>query len=505
MDPAVVARVASLDEQLIKFVDFHSGMRQRDTSWYTSMGRTVGGSEMAAIIGCNPYSTIHDVIASKVALLRGMDNWGGGGPACWWGVLFEDVIAAYTQIVLGASVRGDEICVQKYPGHRNSPDGYIVACSARNSAVAAHGLCAECESLPHARARAHTRVPVAESDSVYCLWTTDMCPTLAELPRIFLLEFKCPLSRQPTRAVPAQYRPQIWSGLAVSPVAHAGLFVDAVFRKCALSALGPGPSYDTAYNRNSRSKPATEYACADAWGLIGLYAPRASAPAWVQRGKKQPAVAADALDSLLADSGAVDGATVAARLRAAYSDGGYISVGRDSDESASAPLVLDLGSCDSRTFDTALNMFNSRQFACQRLTPCLSDGRGLDLHSEAAIAIAIDSLIDSAPAHYQLLGVLPWKLFHVVFEPVARKAGFMAEVMPIIESVHARVDAAMRSGDPDAYLRAERSAGKKAAPNADKTASASSVSASSVSASSESASSASASDIQDLFGDFKFA
>lgn len=480
MDPNVVSRAARLDAELIKFVKFHSGMRQRDASWYTSMGRSVGGSEMAAILGCNPYSTIHDVVASKVALLRGNDNWGGGGPACWWGVLFEDVIAAYTEIVLGGTVRGDEICVQRYPGHRNSPDGYIVARSARNSAVAAHGVCAECAALP-------ARAPDSESDSEYCLWTTDMCPTLAELPRIFLLEFKCPLSRQPTRAVPAQYRPQIWSGLAVSPVAHAGLFVDAVFRKCALGALGPGPDYDTAYNRNSRSKPAIEYARADAWGLIGIYAPRANAPAWVQRGKKQPTVAADALDSLLADCTAVDGATVAARLRAAYLDAGFIPVGRDGGEAPSdlpAEAVLDLGGCESRTFDTALNMFNSRQFSCQRLAPCLSDGRGLDLHSEGAIARAIDSLNQDAPAHYELLGVLPWKLFHVVIEPVARKAGFMDEVLPIIAQVHARVDAALRSGDPDAHLRAERSAGKKAAPAAVASATA---------------------DIQELFGDFQFA
>ena len=485
MDPIVASRFARLDAELTKFVKFHSGMRQRDANWYTSMGRSVGGSEMAAILGCNPYSTIHDVVASKVALLRGIDNWGGGGPACWWGVLFEDVIAAYTEILLGGTIRGDEICVQRYPGHRNSPDGYIVARSARNSAVAAHGVCAECAALP-------ARAPDAGSDSEYCLWTTDMCPTLAELPRIFLLEFKCPLSRQPARAVPAQYRPQIWSGLAVSPVAHAGLFIDAVFRKCALSALGPGPDYDTTYNRNSRSKPATAYECAAAWGLIGIYAPRANAPAWVQRGKKQATVAADALDSLLADCAAVDGATVAARLRAAYLDAGFIPVGCDSDGadsdgavSAPVPPVLDLGSCESRTFDTVLNMFNSRVFTCKRLAPCLSDGRGLDLNSESAISLAIDSLKQDAPSHYELLGVLPWKLFHLVIEPVARKAGFMDEVLPIIAQVHARVDAALRSSDPDAYLRAERSASKKAAPAA--------------------VADATAADIQDMFGDFKFA
>ena len=481
MDPVVVATAARLDTALSKFVKYHSGMRQRDASWYTSMGRTVGGSEVAAIIGCNPYSTIHDVIASKVALLRGVDNWSGGGPACWWGILFEDVIAAYTEIVLGGTVRGDEICVQRFPGHRNSPDGYIVARSARNAAIAAHAPCEFCAGL-------RNEFCADPSDGAeYTLWTTDMCPTLAELPRIFLLEFKCPLSRLPTRAVPAQYRPQIWSGLAVSPIAHAGLFVDAVFRKCALSALGPSPVYDTSYNMTSRSKPALVYKSADAWGLIGLYAPRATAPAWVLRGKKQPAQASDAVDSLL-DGGAVDGATVASRLRAAYLDAGFhpVEFARGGAGPASGPApVLDLGGCESRTFDSALNMFNSRHFYCHRLAPCLSDGRGLDLHSEAAIAAALETLVSEAPTHYELLGVLPWKLFHVVMEPVARKAKFMAEVLPIIESVHASVDAAMRAPDPDEYLRdARRRAAKKivAAPVA-----------------------APAGDIQDLFTGFSFA
>jgi hypothetical protein len=64
-----------------------------------------------------------------------------------------------------------------------------------------------------------------------------------------LLEFKCPLSRRPDGGVPKQYLPQLWSGLAVSPVAHAGLFVDVVFRKCALADLGPGPEYDREYHR----------------------------------------------------------------------------------------------------------------------------------------------------------------------------------------------------------------------------------------------------------------
>ncbi len=115
-----------LDQHLSEFVAAYDGMQQRDASWYAAMGTTVGGSELAALLGCNPYNSINGVINSKRKILSG-DNKFNGGAACWWGTLFEDVICDYVSLDIGSPVRGDNICIQRYVGHRNSPDGYIVA------------------------------------------------------------------------------------------------------------------------------------------------------------------------------------------------------------------------------------------------------------------------------------------------------------------------------------------------------------------------------------------
>ena len=485
--------IRNLDKLLRRFVAIHEGMRQRDKSWYKSMGTTVGGSEVAALLGCNPYATSHDIVASKVALLQGKDSWAGGGPACWWGVLFEDIIAMYVEIDLGMPVRGDEICVQRWPGHRNSPDGYIVARLARRAAVRAHTACASCAGATGAPSGAEgatvAHAHEAQEDDLV-LWTSDMCESLAEQAQIMLLEFKCPLSRQPTGDVPPQYRPQLWSGLAVSPVASAGLFVDAVFRRCALADLGPGPAFDVEYHR--RREPES-WPGAVAWGLIGVYAPALDAPAWVRRGWRGPAWAAGDPD---ADSKIGDAAMVAWRLRtdakaaglaeladsSGLADLSGLSVEADeSDESdladdADSPKhvlsrlgILDLGSCEKPIFDRALDMVNSRRFLSRRLKPCFRAAplplraaakelrRGLPLHTPEEVVAAIEGL-RSAPRHYELLGVVPWKLFDVAYAPVARHRDFRGLTAPLIADVHARVAAALAAPDPDAHLRAARRA-----------------------------------------------
>ena len=423
-----------LDEKLKRFVAAHSGMQQRDTSWYTAMGHTVGGSEVAALLGCNPYSNLHDVVASKVALLQGKDTWGNGGAACWWGILFEDIAAMYTEIELKSKVRGDEICVQRYPGHRNSPDGYIVAYSALLN-------------KPTLEQEPAQEPMDASSELKYSLWTSDMPLTSATLPRIFLLEFKCPLSRCPTVAVPKQYIPQIWSGLAVSPIAHAGLFIDCVFRKCALSDLGPGPIHDTEYHVKKAKGP--EYAAAAAWGLVGVYAPNLDAPRWVRFSWRRAEWAEG-------DSTDTDYAVTAWHMK---SEAKKLNMCLTNPPDLSD--LVDFGPCPARMFDQALGSITSRKFTCQRLLPCLADGRGLDLHTTDAQMAQIKILRDKAPRNYYLLGVIPWKLFEVSFTPVARRPFFMKEMAPLISEVHERVRVAMASPDPEAHLRTERRANMK--------------------------------------------
>ncbi len=416
------AERAGLEAEVEAFVAEHSGRRQRGSEWYDLMGVTVGGSELAALMGMSPYSKRADIIESKVASLGGGSTWRGGGPACWWGVLFEDVIAAYVAVDLGGAVRGDEICVCALPGHRNSPDGFIVA-----------GFCSGGPGEPPR------------------LWTTDMPPEARDLPlEPLLLEFKCPVSRRPTGGVPRQYKPQLWSGLAVSPVARRGLFVDAVFRKCGLLDLGDTPAYDAAYHR---AAPSPDWGLPLAWGLIGVYAPGLDAPPGVRRGWRGAEWAPGDPSS---DEPDADGALAGWQVHAAY----FGARPRPADLAASA---VDFGDMEPRLFDRALGLINRGRFRVARGPPCFADGRGGALPDVAA---AVDAFRRAAPADHWLVGVLPWKLLEVSYAFVDRRPGFAEEIAPLIADVHRTVAAAVASGDPAAFLAAQNAAAAAGAPPA---------------------------------------
>ena len=393
-----------LDALLVDFVRLYGGMRQRDHSWYTALGVTIGGSELAALMGLNPYSSAFDVIMDKLTTLAGGNSWGGGGEACWWGTLFEDVIGAYVEADLGAPIRGDDICIREHPGHRNSPDGYIVARLYRGAGGSRH------------------------------VWTTDMSPHVPTVERILLLEFKCPMSRKPLGTVPRQYKPQVWSGLAVSPVAHLGLYVDAVFRKCGIADLGDTPDYDTGYHRFDHGR----WALPVAWGLIGVYAPRLDAPRRVRLGWRGDEWAAGDPDPDAADA---DAAQAAWEVHSTYFETPL----------AGEPEVADLGDMAAPPFNRALGLVDRKRFPVARGAACFADGRGAALHTGGGVGAAIAALRRGAPADHWLLGVLPWKLFEVDYVPVERRPGFMAEVAPLIAEVHRTVAAARETADPAAY------------------------------------------------------
>ena len=390
-----------LDDLIKLFVQLHAGMKQRDSSWYTAIGTTVGGSELAAIMGINPYSSFLDVVDTKISILDGGNgNWNGGNEACWWGVLFEDIIGVYTEINLGSPLHGDEICVQAIAGHRNSPDGYIVGKF------------------------------YLENDEFH-LWTTDMDPLIETFQMIVLLEFKCPLTRKPNGSIPKHYVPQVLSGLAVSPIAIRGLFVDSVFRKCCLLDLGDNPNYDTTYHFRDDASDRDPVA----WGIILVYAPKLDTPRHVRFGWRGPVWVQGDPSSDEPDN---DAAYAAWDIRSRY-------LGmRDSTE------LVDFGDMDKNLFNRSLGLINRNKFIIRRELPYFADGRGNNMPLDKAIATIPPS------EHYSLLGVIPWKLFEVNYVQVDRRSEFLEKLMPLIESVHQTVAEARSSGDTTAYMYKKR-------------------------------------------------
>jgi hypothetical protein len=372
----------NLNSMLDKFVELHKGMKQRDENWYKSMATTIGGSEIASLLAISeneelrkyksPYSTFMDVVNNKIAIKEGKQVWQNGGVACWWGTLFEEVITKIIEIELGNEIKGDSICIQMVKGHRNSPDGYIVAhfCEDTNNCTSNGG-----------------------GNDTAQLYTTDMDPALIKFSRIIMLEFKCPISRKPSTEIPKHYIPQLWSGLAVSPIASMALFIDSIFRKCSVSMLGDNIEYDNIYHNKDQTIEVSNPIC---WGMIGLYS------------KNKP--------THFVDMGNVS-----------FSDFNFI-MGKINDKL----IKTEIGMPWFRICAQSQSQQQDTQPQQQDTQPQQRKKRG----NLKSIEMEIEELKNLTPKGHYFLGVLPWKLFHSSYLPIQRRYGFLKEILPLINKVH---------------------------------------------------------------------
>jgi hypothetical protein len=410
-----------LHEELERFVARFAGRaRQRSEGWLAAKASSIGGSEIAALMGLNPYSTPADVVAAKAGLKPF-----GGNVACWWGTMFEAVVERAVELDCGTELLGTDISVPAPPEsgleglHANSPDGY--------AAVALY------EGPP---------AGAPEGEVGWRLLTTDAETRAAAAGRpvewaAALLEFKSPYRRLPKGEVPGHYRPQLWSGLALSPPASLGLFVDAAFRKCSLADLGPGRAYDAGYHRERRPR---HWDGPVAWGLTGVFAPRPDAPPTGDAG-------ADWLRARAAQ---------AAWALAAKALG---CVGPPPHVAAAAgqpfcPDPVDFGDCPPAAFDELMALLGDGRCRARHLDPCFPDGRGGPLRTAAAIGRAVDGLGAAADEGWYFLGFIPWKLFELDYAFVERRPGFLEEIAPLVRGCLEAAARIRAAPDPAAALRA---------------------------------------------------
>jgi putative phage-type endonuclease len=180
--------------EIIKnFVDKHCAIKQRDDNWYKLIGKTIGGSEIATLLGENPYKSKESLIEQKIQIANGDNVWENIFN-CNWGIVFEDIIAEFTKRKYNIEIYGDEISV--IDGNvRYSPDG------------------------------------IALIDN-----------------QITLLEFKCPTTRKIkfNGKVPKQYEKQVQCGMCVVDIVERGLYIEGTFKICEYTDL----DFTTNYNLN---------------------------------------------------------------------------------------------------------------------------------------------------------------------------------------------------------------------------------------------------------------
>lgn len=191
---------------------------QGSEQWLLERSRTIGGSEISTVIGCNKFSKLEHLISQKLGITSFKGNM-----ATRWGSVFENVTEMLFQVLFldeGEVYATGSIPHKRIITHRYSPDG----------------LC----------------VMLIEDDY-----------------KIILLEFKAPFSSIPNNKVPAHYLPQIKTGLCTIDIADAGIFISNVFRKCKLSQLNFTPEYDLDFHNDKKKKFEADEALA--YGVILFY------------------------------------------------------------------------------------------------------------------------------------------------------------------------------------------------------------------------------------------
>jgi len=180
---------------------------QRTKEWYEIRKTTVGGSEIATILGINPFSSVEKLIRGKI----GLDKF-DGNIATRWGNLFESVTEKWTELVLKMkdSIKEAGSIEGALPGQRYSPDGLGI-------------------------------VEFLDEDSILQKY-------------IILFEFKSPYSSLPNNRVPNHYNTQVLTGLLSIPIAENAIFVNNCYRKCVLPELNFTSTYDKLFHHRDWNK-----------------------------------------------------------------------------------------------------------------------------------------------------------------------------------------------------------------------------------------------------------
>ena len=181
--------------------------KQRTKEWYEGRKTTLGGSEIATVIGHNPFGNVRELIAKKI----GLSSFNGNSYTRW-GNLFEKLTRNWCELIMDIPGRIQETgAVEgKIKSLKYSPDGIGIV--------------------------------LFEQDDG------------SKIPYIVLFEFKAPFSSLPNGKIPPYYLPQILTGLLTINICDFGIFVNNSYRKCKLSQLGWNGEYDTVYHASDYKK-----------------------------------------------------------------------------------------------------------------------------------------------------------------------------------------------------------------------------------------------------------
>lgn len=361
--------LAQLTCEIQAFVDklSENGILQHSEEWEKTKIFTIGGSQLATVLGVNKFSTVVQLVAEKLGLRHFVSN-----IKVQWGNLFELNIKTYVEWDKRTKIMGSDIFVPGPTGTSYSPDGLgAVAIQTNNEIV----------------------------------------------PRRVLFEFKCPYSRLSDGTIPDYYLPQIKYGMDILSFVDVGLFVQALFRRCAWEDIGDNPRYDkTLVTETITPAPPLAY------GIIGFYMDE------------------NVVSELLTQKKTGERAKHTPRDYA-FGRNWLNKATRDElvewGDSSNNYMSNDLGATSEKTFKSIMNAFNLGILRPWYSRMVFVGNRGSSDAEGQVIMFEDMAKFEKMCAENKYLnyGVLPWKLLKVDYNYVEKHPGYVQEHLPKIREV----------------------------------------------------------------------
>lgn len=404
---AIAQARAELDAHVEKY---RHAPPQGSQEWIDVKSQIIGGSELATLLGKNPYSSRNNLLARKL----GLDAGSVPGVACWWGTMFEPVSERILELQCGTELVGSAIHMRDeglIVDHGNSPDGFCVLLLQLNP-EGGWEITSDLEAS------------VAEGKDVAVLSA--------------LVELKSPYRRVPKGSIPPYYVPQVLSGISFTPAACIGVYLEVAYRVCSLPDLGGSGEYCLEYHTGDKKtilrsgKPIWERPIG--WGATAIYAPYRSTPSQGNSEKKSSKPApSDFLDNIggQGPGGKVSGSREYAASAAYKILANYFRQAISAEDLGEQIADLgDLANEDPALFDEVMEYVDLKGFIAVHSEPvlldCSSDDSGLGEFLRDAEA--------NSPAGHYLLGILPWKVFQADYHLVSEDEEFFETIQPMVTS-----------------------------------------------------------------------
>jgi hypothetical protein len=229
---------------------------------------------------------------------------------------------------------------------------------------------------------------------------TTICARSVDKLQIVLCEFKCPYSRIPNGRPPEYYVPQVKMGLDIMNFPQIGLLVEGVFRRCTWEQLGDSPDYDkTLVKASSGNLPL-------AFGINGFYCDINNIEPSHQE--------------------------LYQRLCAEY-DEFYVEKG----DSSNGYQCSDLGESPPALFMLIMSCYDKK---------ILKPWYGRICNVVTAVNEDMEKFTAfCAELNYVNFGILPWKLFRIDYNYIAKTENYLAPWMPKIIDVMRTVEECNRA------------------------------------------------------------